>query len=372
MGEGTRTSVRMLGGETPEPTFDGDRRASLLVLEPDRLCGTRRDGRFACFGAEHEWLHGDAITHPTATTGRRARCFTDREGRRLCTGKGLDDALAVRARICDGEAPAPLSAVRAFADGPWRLVDLGPEPCGIDAEGTLHCFRTAAEPPAWARGASELAFGESYPVLAGNVAGASRGHGEVRWAWTESGRVYRWDVREGPRAVAELEGLKRIVGGMRVTFAEMEDGRVLALGPQPGEPWWDVVGQLGREWVELPALHGGELTVDAYHGCARFRRGVVKCWGAAGEGQLGAAVGGRRAPLSEVRELRGARSLHLGTNVSCATLAGDRLRCVGSGAPFLGQTDDERRDLRPRRRLDRVERTTTGALVQNAERPPSD
>lgn len=369
--EATRESVRMLSGDTPPPTFAGDRRASLIELEADRLCGTRRDGRFACFGAENEWVYGEAIAHPVAVSGRIARCFVDREGKRVCTGEGLDRALAQRARTCGGEPPAPLSSVRAFDDGPWRLVDLGDEPCGIDDEGTLHCFRTSADPPAWARSARQLAFGEAYPVLAGDVAGASRGHGESRWAWSESGRVYRWDAHEGPRAVAELEGLKRIVGGMRITFAEMEDGRVLALGPQPGEPWWDVVGQLGQEWVELPALHGGELTVGAYHGCARFPRGVVKCWGAAGEGQLG-AVGGRRAPPTEVRELRGARSLELGTGISCAVVAGGRLRCVGSGAPFLGESDGGRRDIRPQRRLDRIERTTRGALVQIAERPPSE
>jgi len=307
------------------------------------------------------------VAHPVAVSGVGTTCFVDREGRRACGGPVLDRALSARAATCGGEPPGALTAVKAFDDGPWRLVDLGPEPCGIDAQGTLHCFRSAADPPRWARGAAALAFGEPYPVLAGGIVGASRGHGRARWAWSESGRVFRWNADEPPTAVAELAGLKRIVGGMRITFAEMEDGRVLALGPQPGEPWWDVVGNLGHEWVELPALHGGELTVGAYHGCARFGRGVVKCWGASGEGQLGSEVGGRRAPPTEVRELRGARSLHLAPGVSCALQAGGRLRCVGSGAAFLGEGGG-RRDLRLERQLDRIE--ATRAADSNAERPP--
>ncbi len=356
--EAVASSARSLDAGASEPTaFDGDRRADPLRLHADRLCTTRRDGRWACFGEERTWLYPASVAHPSAVAGLATTCFVDSAGRRACGGAPLDRALGTRAATCGGDAPEPLTVVKAFDDGPWRLVDLGGEACGIDGDGALHCFRGASDPPRWVRGARQLAFGEAYPVLAGGIVGASRGHGGARWAWSDTGRVFRWDANEGPRAVAELEGLKRIVGGMRITFAEMDDGRVLALGPQPGEPWWDIVGNLGHEWVELPALHGGELTVDAYHGCARFGRGVVKCWGASGEGQLGSEVGGRRSPPTEVRELRGARSLHLSTDVTCALLSGDRLRCVGSGAPFLGDGEG-RRDVRLGRRIDGITSTT--------------
>lgn len=364
--DAVETGARLLGGgATPPETFDGDRRADPVRLHADRLCATRRDGRWACFGENREWLYPASVAHPRATTGLATTCFVDGEGRRACAGSALDRALSARAATCGGDSPEPLTAAKAFDDGPWRLVDLGHEACGIDAQGTLHCFRGEADPPRWVRGADRLAYGAAYPVLAGGITGASRGHGTTRWAWTESGRVFRWSADERPTAVAELEGLERIVGGMRITFAQMEDGRVLALGPQPGEPWWDMVGNLGHEWVELPALHGGELTVDAYHGCARFNRGVVKCWGASGAGQLGSAVGGRRSPPTEVRDLRGARSLHLTTDVTCALLSGDRLRCVGSGAPFLGEGEG-RRDVRLGRRIEQVDATT----APNEERPP--
>ena len=347
--------AQLARSEADEPVFEPSRPSAPPTLDANRLCAARSDGRWACWNATRSWLGSSAIRRPRAVSGGASWCAEDERGRLRCTGADLARAVAVERAACGG--PAEEVPVRAVEGEGWRLTGIHPEVCAIGA-GALHCSVDGGAFAPALRGAAPLV-------------GAVRGHGALRWAWDEAGTVYRWRVvgaRIGrPEALARLEGLASLAAGTRLTFARMRDGRVLALGPQPGEPWWDLVGPLGQEWVELPEFHGAQsLTLGQEHGCARFDRGVVRCWGKSADGELGEGASGRAAGPTEVRALRGARTLLLGPSVSCGLLPGDRLRCVGSGAARYGTPGRGGLDLRLGRRASAVTETTSGPGTPSA------
>jgi alpha-tubulin suppressor-like RCC1 family protein len=138
---------------------------------------------------------------------------------------------------------------------------------------------------------------------------------------------------EGPGNGGETTSRHSIGAGERDSCALVAGGHIKCWGEN-----WD--GQLGdgkdREPsvpnpVEVLSLEGGtEVALGSVHSCALVAGGHVKCWGEDSYGQLGNGEEVNDIPTPvEVTGLAGATQIALGSDHSCALVAGGHVKCWG-------------------------------------------
>ncbi len=82
----------------------------------------------------------------------------------------------------------------------------------------------------------------------------------------------------------------------------------------------------------LSQAHVVQIAAGDFHTCARYDDGTLQCWGRDRDGELGdSGSGGDRTRATPVAGVNGVQEIALGSNFTCARLAGGSVSCWGSG-----------------------------------------
>lgn len=155
-------------------------------------------------------------------------------------------------------------------------------------------------------------------------------------ALLDDGNMQCWGYRFGSfaSAVPELAGsVKAIAAGKEHTCVLVEDGRVKCWGSNyRGQLGIGVFGGFSATPMEVIGLADVvALSAGSYYTCAVTRSGGVKCWGGGQDGQLGNGAFWNQAQPADVAGLNsGAIAVAGGGNHTCALLAGGAVKCWGA------------------------------------------
>jgi len=152
------------------------------------------------------------------------------------------------------------------------------------------------------------------------------------------------DETPAARPVLQLGGpADQITAGGDHACALLTGGNVVCWGSnangQNGNPTRDAIGDDETPGAAGPIALGGsavEIAAGSQHTCARLTTGAVRCWGFGSSGRLGYAnttsIGNNETPSSAGDIILGAAAtaIALGTNHTCAVIAGGAVRCWGS------------------------------------------
>jgi alpha-tubulin suppressor-like RCC1 family protein len=162
------------------------------------------------------------------------------------------------------------------------------------------------------------------------------------WGKNDEGQLGNGSTMESlvPTPIASLTDIVQVVAASRFTCALERAGQVHCWGA-------NTLGQLGTGSPNAapnpsPAVTGVSdaiaIWVGYEHACAVRRTGEVKCWGAAGNGQVGSGAVPDDASIPKptaVVGISGALGISTGGDHSCATTASGSVLCWGSNS--LGQ-----------------------------------
>jgi alpha-tubulin suppressor-like RCC1 family protein len=165
---------------------------------------------------------------------------------------------------------------------------------------------------------------------------ARLGDGTVRCWGRNSGRLGDGTgmSRTSPTEVPDLGGVVELSAGEAHTCARLADGTVRCWGINAS-------GQLGDGTsvgfrlspILVPGMSGVvELSMGAYHSCARLGDGTVRCWGDNSSGQLGDGTTTNRNSPAAVSGLSGVVEISAGAYHTCARLTSGTVRCWGSNS----------------------------------------
>jgi alpha-tubulin suppressor-like RCC1 family protein len=163
-----------------------------------------------------------------------------------------------------------------------------------------------------------------------------------------------------------------VVGGVGAS-----DGGTPGQGGAPGEGGGPDAGGNGGEAGASPQPRATLVAAGAFHSCAGFDDGSLRCWGTAaylGSGRSAATgdVGDDELPsrLGPVPIGEGARQISAGWYHTCALLESNRVRCFGEAAGGrLGYGNDQ--DIGDDERPDSVGFVSLGGRVQQVAAGPS-
>ncbi len=277
------------------------------------------------------------------------------------------------ATIGDNETPGSMSPVdlgsgrRAVSITAGKIftcaqLDDGSKRCWGDATygqlGSASQIRVGATEPPSAGGLVDM--GSAHGVLetaAGNAhTCALTDTGTVRcWGLNSSGQLgYGNTANIGDNEIPGMAGPVALGGhnaveiatGEAHTCALLDDGTVRCWGKgSSGQLGYGNTANIGDNETPAsvsPVALGGEsaiaISAGANHTCAAMTGGGLRCWGAAGNGQLGygntANVGDNEAPSAAgtVNVGRSVTGVTAGANHTCAQLDDATLRCWGLGA----------------------------------------
>jgi len=311
----------------------------------DTSCVVFGGGRLRCWGENHSGQLGLGHTDPIGddetpasagdievggwvvqvAVGRRHACALLEGGAVRCWGSGNYGQLGLGHTDKIGDDELPTAAPEVAVGGTVvQLVAGASHTCALLEGGSVRC---------WGEG----------------------GYGQLGYGHTE--RIGDDELPESAGDVSTGGKVAQLTAGWAHTCALMEDGGVRCWG-------YNYVGQLGYGHTErigddeLPTSAGDVqlgpghvVTVEAggHHTCVIVDDGAVRCWGAAGSGQLGYGAGG---PIGddELPESAGdvvtggkVRRLAAGYKKTCAVLEGGAVRCWGMnhlGQLGYGHTED--------------------------------
>jgi len=295
----------------------------------------------------------DLVFH-SVSAGSTHTCATTTSGQALCWGYngmgqlglgigGLDSAVPRRAR------PSPVVGL------PGEIAAVGSggfHQCAVTADGGLFCwgnnwYGQLGDGTSGYEGTSPNFRPSPDPVvgLGSGVVALSAGYLHT-CALTTNGGVKCWglhlheednEAQATPLDVPGLDGgVVAIAAGGLHTCAVLHAG-VKCWG-------YNEYGQLGvdpfdRDMSEMPVtvpgLGGGIKAIagGAYHTCAVFADGTVKCWGENGYGQLGngdLTYQDRSTPVDVVGLTEPATAVAASGGHTCVILASHRVECWGS------------------------------------------
>ena len=256
------------------------------------------------------------------SAGSDHTCALLSNARVRCWGFGGDGRLGYRdtSNIGDDEAPAAAGPVEL--GGPATAISAGTaHTCALLANGDVVCWGFGADGRLGYRNTSNIGDNEA-PALAGPVplgapaTAITAGAGHT-CALLNNGRVRCW----GFAAEGRLGyGDEKNIG---------DDEIPTAVGPVD-------LGDVGG-----PVRTATAISAGSDHTCALLDNARVRCWGYAGDGQLGYGnrtnIGDTETPAQAGPvELGGnAKAITAGTGHSCARLENASVRCWGAGS--LGQ-----------------------------------
>jgi len=222
--------------------------------------------------------------------------------------------------------------------------------CALVKGGTVMCWganyagqlgdntkidRPTAAPVQQLTGATAIATAEFHAcaVVGGSV---------MCWGKNDDGQLGNGSTAESllPSPLASLTDIVQVVAASRFTCARAASGQVNCWGANN-------LGQLGTGSPNdapnpSPAVTAVSDAVDLWvgyeHGCAVRRNGEVRCWGNAGNGQVGSGSVPDDASIprpTPVVGVSGALGVSTGGDHSCATTTTGAVLCWGSNT--LGQ-----------------------------------
>ncbi len=223
--------------------------------------------------------------------------------------------------------------------------------CALIKGGTVQCWganyagqlgdnskvdRPTAAPVQELTGATSIATAEFHAcaVVAGGAV--------MCWGKNDDGQLGNGSTAESllPSPLASLSDIVQVVAASRFSCARARSGQVHCWGANN-------LGQLGTGSPNdapnpSPAVNVVSDALGIWtgydHGCAARRNGEVRCWGSAGDGQVGSGSVPDDASIPKptaVVGLSGALAVSTGGAHSCATTASGAVFCWGSNA--LGQ-----------------------------------
>jgi alpha-tubulin suppressor-like RCC1 family protein len=234
--------------------------------------------------------------------------------------------------------------------------------CALVRGGTVKCWGDN-----FAGELGDGASGEIGPTLVtglGDVSQVSAGVAHT-CALLETGSIECWGLdmfgelgngvgpdRARPVVVPGVTGATQISSGRYDTCALLKSGTVKCWG-------YNVDGEVGDGHTSgtfasnRPTLVKGlsdvqQISVGWDHSCALLHSGVVKCWGANSQGQLGNGSAKTSTTPVSVKSLSGVTQIETSVDDSCALLSDGTVKCWGSGqSGQLGNGEFSVRSLIP-------------------------
>ena len=311
--------------------------ATQLALGLHHTCALRQDGAVLCWGSNALGQLGYGDRQPRGddgspgpfpvvdvggpvvdlAAGQDHTCALMADGRVRCWGAGNRGQLggASTAHIGDNEAPSSVPPIELGGDATAIAAGLFAS-CALMASGDVRC---------WGHNNGLLGLGHTDTV----------GDDET-------------PIAEAP---VDLDGRVEQIGmGWYHICARMAGGAVRCWGNgASGRIGSGATDYIGDDELpsEIPPVAIGDTAVDialgANHSCVRLTDGAVRCWGQGDRGRLGygntRTIGDDEMPDTiGPLDLGGtAGQLAAGENYSCAVLDGRRLRCWGeAGQGQLG------------------------------------
>jgi alpha-tubulin suppressor-like RCC1 family protein len=291
-----------MGDGLPAVDLGADARAVSVALGPIHSCALLADGRVKCWGANFD--------------GELGLGDTDHRG----------DA--------PGEMGDALPAIDLGADTKVLSIAAGADhTCALLAPGDVKCWGSSkwgalGIPDLGSRGDAPGEMGDTLPIVV-QKAGST---------------VVGLSLGANHSCVLHADGQAKCWGRNAEDLCDME----------PDAPCGIVVGRVGRlgtgdplnRWsADHPAIDlGTGETAEAVvagqeHTCALLPGGRAKCWGANDQGQLGIEDGSDRGrtpeelgdglPVIDLGKDARVTEIGVGSSISCALLADDRIKCWG-------------------------------------------
>ena len=354
------TPRRVDGSSRPEASVQ-------LALGYLHTCLRKSDGKVQCWGDNGAGQLGDSIPFEAGArvpakvpqnvvglddafqlaSGLSHSCAIRRSGKIVCWGINLfgqlGDGTTQRSSspvavggVADASRSPPARASRA------RSSAAAPSSCwGANYSGQLgdntKVDRSTAAPVKQLTGATAIATAEHHACA---ITGAS---GTVMcWGKNDEGQLGNGSTTESllPTPIASLSDIVQVVAASRFTCALERAGQVHCWGA-------NTLGQLGTGSPNAapnpsPAVTAVSDAVAIWvgyeHACAVRRSGLVACWGAAGNGQVGSGSVPDDASIPKptaVIGVQNALEVSTGGDHSCATTASGSVLCWGANT--LGQ-----------------------------------
>lgn len=337
-----------------------------LALGYLHTCVRKLDGKIQCWGDNGAGQLGDGIPFEAGprspakvpqdvagiadavqlASGLSHSCVVRRAGTVACWGINSFGQLG------DGTTQRSSSAVAVTGVADAVLVAAGTSfTCAMLRDGTAKCWganyagqlgdnskidRATAAPVMQLSGVTGIATAEYHAcaiVSGGNV---------QCWGKNAEGQLGNGNTMESllPTPIASLTDIVQVVAASRFTCALARSGQVHCWGANN-------LGQLGTGSPNAAPNPSPAVTavsdalaiwVGYEHACAVRRSGEVRCWGAAGNGQVGSGAVPDDASIPKptaVVGVTGALGISTGGDHSCATTASGAVFCWGANS--LGQ-----------------------------------
>jgi len=254
--------------------------------------------------------------------GANHTCVRLTTGRARCWGQNANGQLGLgtTTNIGDDELPSSLAEINVGAPTVVQLAAGDSHTCALLSTGNVKC---------WGLGSSgQLGYGSS-ATIGDNEAISTGAFANVGGAVAEV-------------VAGALHTCVRLTAGPVRCFGAGANGR-LGYGNTN-----DIGDDAGEDPANFPALSLGgvavaQLTAGGAHTCARFTDGTARCWGANASGQLGRAstidIGDTEAPSTGPVIAFGGTvaSIAAGADHTCAILTTGVVRCFGAaGSGQLG------------------------------------
>ncbi len=372
----------LAGGEVP---LGGA--ATQVLTSHGRSCARRTDGAVLCWGDGRKLGYGDRYPDGltigddevltsvppvdvggaavAVATGGEQTCALLASGAARCWGTDIsrvDPGIGLAVTLTIGDDESPASDIDVTLGAPVaQVVSVGGHRCALLAGGTVRCwdavyggaleddlstdtYLTVADLPPVALGAPavQLVAGDSFScalldggrVRCWGVDDACLGHPGVDQITSASALAAAGDVDLGGKAV-------QLAAGYDHVCALLDGGHVRCWGHGFG----GILGHGTNDDIgdnETPAAAGDvdvggpvrQLVAGDSHTCALLEGGRVRCWGYGILGYPQPADPAYKTPAENGDLDLGEPALFLaaGGGVTCAVLAGGRLRCWGDGS----------------------------------------
>ncbi len=337
-----------------------------LALGYLHSCLRKSDGRVQCWGDNGAGQLGDAVPFDAgARAPAKVPQFVAGISDAVQLASGLSHSCVIRGggtlmcwginsfgQLGDGTTQRSSSVVAVGGVTDAIAVAAGTSfTCALVKGGTVKCWganysgqlgdnskldRPTAAPVQQLTGATGIATAEHHAC-------AIVGNGTVKcWGKNDEGQLGNGSTMESlvPTPIASLTDIVQVVAASRFTCALEGSGQVHCWGA-------NTLGQLGTGSPNAAPNPSPAVTavsdaiaiwVGYEHACAVRRTGEVKCWGAAGNGQVGSGAVPDDASIPKPTAVVGVASalgISTGGDHSCATTASGAVLCWGANT--LGQ-----------------------------------